>query len=268
MLVIEPPPETPSKTPRSGGGRSRRQMHEVECVRMETGIPESIRELGHAASLAARVVNRFWLVLAVVSLVVVLPLTPDQAGMVELPLKLGKVPVTYFALVCAILLAATLVAFCAAYAHMIRVEVLVRGMLKSAPKEPKAAAISHPLDLFDISRVPTFGRVAPLAQLARGKHQFFSDKSNCPGWLRWITAVFYVALKCVAGVVYLGLPAYALWAAGARFATTPFPADLPGGSQFLVWVLLGTACVAIVEVLVAEVIHIGRSFLAIGKKAD
>jgi len=56
-------------------------------------------------------------------------------------------------------------------------------------------------------------RVAPLAQLLRGKHQFFNSATGAAPWLRNLSVAYYVLLQLVALSAYFGLPLYALWRA-------------------------------------------------------
>ena len=69
----------------------------------------------------------------------------------------------------------------------------------------------RPRELFDMSRVPSLNRVAPIAQSLRGKYQFFSTGKDCPRWRRILTVMYYVLLKLVALTVYFVLPGGALW---------------------------------------------------------
>ena len=68
----------------------------------------------------------------------------------------------------------------------------------------------HPNEMFDMFRMPSVNRVAPLAQSLRGRYQFYSGEKSCPFWLRAASTAYYVLLKLVSMVVYFGVPAFAL----------------------------------------------------------
>ena len=62
-------------------------------------------------------------------------------------------------------------------------------------------------------RTPSLSRVAPLAQLLRGKYQFYSSSEGCPTWLRLLSVGYYASLKFVSYIVFFLLPIWALWRA-------------------------------------------------------
>ena len=61
--------------------------------------------------------------------------------------------------------------------------------------------------------LPNVIRVAPLAQLLKGKYKFFASEKGEPRWLRRMSAVYYVLLKIASFFAYFALPLYALWQA-------------------------------------------------------
>ncbi len=103
------------------------------------------------------------------------------------------------------------IAFSSAYAQQFRAQLLAHSFLDTISKTRAGYIGADPREWFDMLRLPTFNRVAPLAQLARGPFQFFRDNARCPAWLRTITTVYYILLKFTAMLVYFGLPAYALF---------------------------------------------------------
>ena len=69
----------------------------------------------------------------------------------------------------------------------------------------------HPRDLFDFMREPSVNRVAPLAQLMRGRrHQFYDSSTPCPRWRTFASVLSYAVLKVFSWFVYFGVPALAL----------------------------------------------------------
>jgi len=89
----------------------------------------------------------------------------------------------------------------------------------------------HPRELFDMCRLPSLNRVAPLAQSLRGRYQFFAGKKDCPMWLRIASAGYYALLKVASLTVFFGLPSWALWSAFRSLSPegyVRYPLDIGG----------------------------------------
>ena len=135
-----------------------------------------------------------------VVVVAVLPRVSQVDGSrekVPLPLGLGDVdPVWFDALSFALLVILT-IAFAAAHAQQTRAQTLAQRRVDSLAGDWDANAKGHPgeihpRELFDMLRLPSVNRVAPLAQSLRGPYQFYATIDGCPGWLRIMSTAYYL----------------------------------------------------------------------------
>jgi hypothetical protein len=171
-----------------------------------------IKELASAVSMQAQITNRTWLSLVTVAVISLLPTpsTPQGVAEVTLPFSFGKVEAETFHLILFPLLTVLSIAFSAAYSQQVRAQKLAQSFLNSINNRPVGFGGVYPRELFDMLRLPTLNRIAPLAQSLRGPYQFHKTASNCPRWLRVTTTVYYILLKLTSMLVYFGLPAFAL----------------------------------------------------------
>lgn len=189
----------------------------------DNDIETQVKELAAAVSTQAQVSNRAWLGLMTLALVALLPRveTGGQAGNVTLPFGVGPVDAASFSIVLFWMLVVFTIAFSAAHAQQVRAQKLAQKKVDSFGGGGAKLGI-HPRELFDMLRMPSVNRVAPLAQSIRGRHQFHDESSNCPPWLRVASAVYYALLKLPSLAVYFILPAWALFKAYIQVQlTTP-----------------------------------------------
>jgi hypothetical protein len=173
-----------------------------------------ISELAEAVSTQARVANRAWIALITVALFAVLPREGSAGGNVSLPWSIGEVNQTWFHAVVFLILVVLTIYFAAAHAQQIRAQRLAQSVVDSLADHARADIV-HPRELFDMLRTPSLNRIAPLAQLLRGKYQFYAAAAECPAWLRALSVVYFALVKLVSFVVFLCTPAWALWRAYA-----------------------------------------------------
>lgn len=204
-------------------------------------IARQVKDLATAVSTQAQVSNRIWLGLMTVAVISLLPQTLAANG-VTVPFFLVRVSATWFHLVLFALLIVFTVAFASAHAQQVRAQVLAYRFIDKVPANLELAGM-HPRELFDIFRMPSVNRVAPLAQSIRGKYQFYSGKEGCPPALRVATAVYYILLKLVSMVVYFGVPAFAL------IRTYE---EIPGFS--FGWWLLSRGCFFIASITLLQIV--------------
>jgi hypothetical protein len=218
----------------------------------------TIKQLADAVSMQARVANRIWLATIAASLLVVLPRSTSpgsSATDIALPFQLGDVAPTAFYPVAFAMLSVLVVAFASAHAQQARANDLAQRALD---RLATAAGASLPpisiRELFDMFRMPSANRVAPLAQLMRGPYQFHDQAADCPPWLRVASSVYYLTLKLVASGVYYGLPALGIWYAFERTISI----DLPGWSLGILATLGAIAALSLLTVLVADIVYVWR----------
>src|SRR4051812_35063790 len=191
-------------------------QHDIHDSRIQSELNQAerrklIQELAGAVSTQAQVVNRMWLALMTVVLFGVLPRLPGKNGNVTMPFSLGEVDPAWFYSVVFALLVVLIIAFAAAHAQQVRAQKLAQAAVDSIILTQSIPDYVHPREWFDMCRLPSINRVAPLAQSIRGKYQFYTGKQDCPAWLRLISVAYYGLLKAAAMIVYFGLPLWALW---------------------------------------------------------
>jgi len=167
----------------------------------------------------AKIANRAWLSLITVGLFAVLPHAPTQNGNVSLPWNIGEVEPIWFHTVAFLLLVVLTIFFAVAHAQQIRAQKLAQSTIDSLIQGTDSDVL-NPRDLFDMLRLPSLNRVAPVAQLVKGKYQFHSTANDCPGWLRFVSISYYAAVKLVSFIVFFCLPIGALWRAYAMVSVT------------------------------------------------
>jgi hypothetical protein len=198
-----------------------------------------LKEFAEAVSTQAQVANRIWLGLMTVALVALLPRESSAPGSLELPFSLGKVDAETFSVIVFGMLVVLTIAFSSAYAQQSRAHGLAQAFLKLISVNANSYGGASPREWFDMLRLPTFNRVAPLPQSLRGK------------WLGIIRVCYYFLLRLIAMSVYFGLPAYALFRARQK---TVYVGSL--GSLITVGTVL--AMLTLIQVCLNDIAHTGR----------
>jgi hypothetical protein len=129
---------------------------------------------------------------------------------------LGHVDPHFFYPVVFYLLVVLAVAFAAAHAQVIRAGVQVQRMIDLLHQGSPAEAGLDARERFDIGRIPSLNRVAPLAQLAIDQLSAIRGRR---WWVRILGILYYILLKLLSILVYYGLPVAAVTKA---YANTPW----------------------------------------------
>src|ERR1022692_1124562 len=176
-----------------------------------------VKELAAGVSVQTQLANRVWLALMTVALVAVLPRGTNKDPDLPLPFGLGTVdstlfyPVAFFILV--VLAVVLAVAFAAAHAQVIRAGVQAQKVIESLHRGSSVETGMDPRGMFDMGRIPSLNRVAPLAQLAIDQCSAITRQQ---WWVRGLGALYYVLLKLLSIFVYYGLPIFAVTRAHAN----------------------------------------------------
>jgi hypothetical protein len=171
-----------------------------------------VKDLAEACSTQAKIENRTWLgIIATTVVLLVPPITSSGDGAVAARIPFFEtVPVSVFSPLAFAMLAILIVVLSTAHAQHLRADALSHRVIRDLKNAAHGAAVT-PRDLFDILRVPSYTRVAPLAQLIRGKWQWEGEKSACPWWRRITGTLLYILLKLVALAVLFVTPGIAIW---------------------------------------------------------
>jgi hypothetical protein len=221
--------------------------------------PDQVRELSGAVSTQASVANRFWFALIIATLLVLIP-HPSQTSVrptVDLPFQLGTVRADVFYQIAFPMLAVLLIAFCTAHVQVLRATTLAHRILDKMASSLSSPLDAHPRELFDMYRLPSLSRVAPLAQVARWKYQYYPEASSCPRWLKRLTAAYYLILKLAAILVYLVLPGWAFWRTGELALSA-------GWAWWGVVAIGGPAALAFSQTIIIEMAYVYRVVKLIG----
>jgi hypothetical protein len=207
---------------------------------------EQVKELAAGVSVQTQVANRVWLALMTVALVAVLPRGTSKNPDLPLPFGLGTVDSTLFYPVAFFILVALAVAFAAAHAQLIRAGVRAQQMIDLLSKGSLEESRVDPRGMFDMGRIPSLNRVAPLAQLAIDQ---FSAITGQQWWVRGLGVLYYLLLKFLSLLVYYGLPLLAVKQAYAN-ASQPKLNDIVSS---LAEVAVCAALLALVHVFVSDI---------------
>jgi hypothetical protein len=176
---------------------------------------DRIKVLAAAVSTQAQASNRAWLGLLSVAVLTLLPRVPNTGQPCEpvLPLGLGPVDRAWYYPILFMILVVLTVAVSVAQAQLVRAMKLAHSFLKSLAGESPTVLGMHPRELYDIMRLPSLNRVAPLAQFVLGAHQFHATASSRSRLVKLRSEIAYAALRLVSMTVYYTLPTAAIWRA-------------------------------------------------------
>lgn len=216
-------------------------------------IPEIVKDLAAAVSNAARIQNRYWMALLAVSLFVLIPRPPvaNDPVKVSLPFDLGTVEPSWFLAASTLMLSVLLIVFCAAQVHLVRVLEFMHEILRERRRNGLATSKIDERDLISALQLPSLSRVAPLAQVLKGKYRFFHNKAGCPKWRLLVSGLAYVLWKLLSFGVWLALPGWALFSAWSGYRTASPPETAAAIWPYLPFVIWPVAIGAASALLIA-----------------
>ena len=204
-----------------------------------------VKELAEATSAQSQVANRYWIALITVALVSLLAEPSNKP--VTLPLDFGEIPPSRFYFAAFWLLAVLTTAFSSAHAQVVRVQRMAHNSMDDLGDDPLFDSSVHPRDYFDAIRLPTVNRLAPLAQLFRGRESRFGNPDNVPSWRQRCSGLYYIALKTTSWFFYFIMPGVALW-------TSYYRTGMSGWVQFVSATVAGISTLALAHVFIVDVI--------------
>lgn len=169
-------------------------------------LPKFLVQLIDGFSAQAKVTARFWLALALVSILTVMPGT-DKVQIQFLSISISRVEFYPFA---ALLSSILIIGFGSAYIKMIGTRELIDRVLSDIENQLKLAGNIHPKDAFDCIVSPNINQIAPIAQSLLGEFQYFPEKAKCPPFRKCISTIYYSLLKFAAILITFVFPGYAL----------------------------------------------------------
>jgi hypothetical protein len=135
----------------------------------------------------------------------------NPQSVATLPFNLGQVPTATFFPLAFLILAILVIALASSHAQQVRASRLAQRIIDGLPKYLTSEKITlHSRYLFDILRVPSLTRVAPLAQIIRGDSRLPEEEQQASVLRRGLSTLLYVVLKLVTLVVFFVLPGAAL----------------------------------------------------------
>lgn len=223
----------------------------------QKGSTETIKDLAEAASNQIKIANRIWIGLIILSIFVILPRSNIQeTKTIPLPFDFPDAEPIYFYFVSILLLSVFIIAFCIAQAQSIRALMLAHRVIDKIKEITIPKETIDPRDFFDMLVIPSFGRVAPLPQLARGKHQFFPESSKCPKFLLRFTTFYYIVLQLLSIVIYYCVPGLAFAIAIIRYFEIAESQNLCTWWKILIMVLAFITSVVLLQIIIYAIKYV------------
>ncbi len=231
----------------------------------EKKIPEFLLKIVEGYSTYNKVYIKYWMAIALLSLVIIVSTNTKNKVEVTLPFDIGTLDRDSFYPFAFAILAILVICFGSTFSQSFRSSKLMYRAVEKLEDDYIFFDRIYLRDIIDCLYYPSLTRVAPLSQLARGKYQFFPESKHTPKFLGFITTIYYVLLKIVAiSVMYL-LPAAALllsffkgiW--GKKNALLNIPI-------FVFWVFGVTSMVILIQLLIEDLSFLSNvSKLLLGK---
>lgn len=174
----------------------------------------------------------------------------------KFPFGFGEVEASAYYLTLFFILVVLTVAFAAAHAQQIRAGKLAHIFIDSHSDRTEIADLNS-RDFYDMLRLPSVNRVAPLAQMIKGRYQFHQTGAKCPIWRRVVSVFYYVLPKLTSWVVYFIVPGFALLFTYHRVQTAwvPWQTHDRGIDAWALSVGALTATLTLLHVFTKDVIY-------------
>lgn len=219
----------------------------------QSHLRDRVELIANAVSLQARVANRFWIALAALSLIVLVvePSTAGDVRTIQLPLELGSVSEQKFYPTACVVLSILAIAFAVSHSQQLRANSRAQELLSEMKESGENYEGIDPRELFDLLRLPSVNRVAPISQLLQGvveknAHRHLSQFVGC------CIVASYLALKAIATLAYAAFPAAALLYACDKSVVS-------GGLEIAIRVVLYAALTTLLVVFLVDTVHMFRA---------
>lgn len=175
------------------------------------GALKEVRDLAEGFSEQSKLANRTWFVLFAIMVLVVVPDSSlDTSGRKVLPFGFGAISRGLFDSVSLYVLCIVTISFCSARAQALIAYDLAHRRITDIQNQVVDDKLgSFPLStipqrrFFDIMTTATLVRTGPLGVLAKHTYQKW-------GYINKIASVYFIILKALAMIVFLGIPTAAV----------------------------------------------------------
>lgn len=237
---------------------------------LNTALPEFIMQLSQGCATQARVANRFWLALAFVSLLAVMP-RPVETKVpgnheLDLPFGIGKVESTDFYPLATALMCILVVGFGSAHIQSIRSIKLIQRAIEALQGELILPGNIYFLDAFDNIVTPSINRVAPIAQVLQGDFQFYPKSYECPKWKILLSAAYYILLKILTTLVLLLFPVFSLVSSFNQGGLVHWDARPWNIHVFFFWFATAVALLILFQLLIMDSLFMMRALKRIAAR--
>jgi|GEM_PF-1207998 len=174
----------------------------------EASVPEHLSKLIEGFSTQTKTATQYWLALAVISVLVIIPSATAES--IKLPFELGAIKQSDFYPFAAFLISVLIIGFGSSHVQAIRTRTLIQRIIDESESKYLSGRI-HLRDFVDSTVSPSLTRTAPLAQYLRGKYQFYPESEKSSLIMNIFSASIYLLLKIAAFLVVYLIPAFSLY---------------------------------------------------------
>ena len=225
-------------------------------------IPDLIIQLSDGLSNHIKTSARYWMALALVSVITVISSFPEsgnttiiESNSVALPFGIGGINKNYFYPFSIALISLLTISFGAAQAQMIRARKLTNTTIRAIYRDSNLSGGIDLRDALDIINATSINRTAPLAQLMLGKYQFYPEKDNQPKIRKFIAVCYQSVLKVSSYLVVYLLPMYALYIAFSNSGLFNCHGNVIGLPLYFLWAISGLAIFVLFQLLYLEIYY-------------
>jgi hypothetical protein len=235
-----------------------------ENIREETtSVPEHLLKLAEGFSTQTKTATKYWLTLAVISVLVILP--NETNTLMKIPFELGTIKQADFFPFSAFLISILIIGFGSAHVQAIRSRSLIQRVIDDSGDKYLLGKI-HLRDFIDSIVSPSITRTAPLAQYLRGKYQFYPESKDSSRMINIISTLVYLLLKVAALFVVYLMPAFALTKSIIISKIYYVFNQSSGIPNILFLFIFLIAAFILLELVVSEILYIITSIHHITKK--
>ncbi len=225
-------------------------------------IPDYFYHLTQGLSNQSKTVIRYWIILSLISLLTIMTINgennkpkseqhnvkgnvkienattnnnkensqnSEKQNKIKIPIIGVKIPRNIFYPFALGLISVIMIAYGSANCQWNRTRILIQKIIKFKKERKESYIIPEVLhihDYFDSMLLPIINRVAPVAQILRGKYQFYPKSKECPCCLICLSLLVYFILKLITFCIVYIFPFIALVYSWININPAILPNDL------------------------------------------